>query len=59
MTAWWKPGKIEGLSLRAGLYNVFDKTYFDAVNVRDVVVSGTSPGRDFSSEPGRSVSRFR
>ena len=55
MTAWWKPEKIEGLSLRAGLYNVFDKTYFDAVNVRDVVVSGTSPGRDFSSEPGRSV----
>lgn len=50
-TAWWKPAKLEGFSVQAGVYNIFDETYYDAVSLRDV--SMTQPAA-FYSEPGRS-----
>lgn len=52
-TGWWKPEKVEGLTVRAGIYNVFDKTYYDAINVRDVNLATATPGKEYYSEPGR------
>ncbi|MCZ4091946.1 TonB-dependent hemoglobin/transferrin/lactoferrin family receptor [Sinorhizobium psoraleae] len=53
LTGWWKPGQVEGLTMRAGIYNLFDKEYYDAISVRDVTLTSTGPGRAFYSEPGR------
>ncbi|MDQ0321264.1 hemoglobin/transferrin/lactoferrin receptor protein [Pararhizobium capsulatum DSM 1112] len=53
LTGWWKPEQAEGLTLRAGIYNVFDKTYYDAINVRDVNLATSVPGKEYYSEPGR------
>ncbi|MBC7282544.1 TonB-dependent hemoglobin/transferrin/lactoferrin family receptor [Hoeflea sp.] len=49
-TAWWKPEQLKGFSVQAGVYNIFDETYYDAVSLRDV--SMTQPDA-FYSEPGR------
>lgn len=49
LTAWWEPEQIKGLTLRAGVYNIFDKTYYDALNVRGTL---TQP-QAYYSEPGR------
>jgi len=48
LTAWWKPEQVKGLTLRAGVYNVFDKTYYDALNVKSVVQPP-----EYYSEAGR------
>jgi hemoglobin/transferrin/lactoferrin receptor protein len=49
-TAWWKPSQLKGLSIQAGVYNIFDETYYDAVSLRSVSMSQPS---EFYSEPGR------
>lgn len=51
LTGWWKPEKVEGLTMRAGIYNLFDKEYYDAISVRDV--TPPAAGKAFYSEPGR------
>lgn len=53
LSAWWKPQAVKGLRLQAGVYNVFDKKYWNAISV-------PRPGRDVApidsyTEPGRSV----
>lgn len=48
LTGWWEPEQVKGLRLQAGVYNVFDKTYFDALEVKDLASAS-----DFDSEPGR------
>jgi hemoglobin/transferrin/lactoferrin receptor protein len=53
LTGWWKPEKIEGLAVRAGVYNVLDQEYYDAISVRDVSLNAASPGMAYYSEPGR------
>lgn len=60
LTGWWEPEQTKGLRIQAGIYNVLDKTYYNAVGVRDVY---TNPGNTlndninqpvaFYSEPGR------
>lgn len=49
-TAWWKPEQLKGFSIQAGVYNIFDETYYDAVSLRDITM--TQPDA-FYSEPGR------
>jgi hemoglobin/transferrin/lactoferrin receptor protein len=49
-TAWWKPEQFKGLSVQAGVYNLFDETYYDAVSLRDVTMSQPAA---YYSEPGR------
>jgi len=53
LTAWWTPPAIKGLRLQAGIYNLFDKKYWDALNIarsgRDAAPA------DYYTEPGRSV----
>ncbi|HWT61918.1 MAG TPA: TonB-dependent hemoglobin/transferrin/lactoferrin family receptor [Ochrobactrum sp.] len=36
LTGWWEPKQLNGTRLQAGVYNVFDKTYYDAMNVNSV-----------------------
>lgn len=55
-TIWWQPEKagdidLSGLRVQAGVFNVFDKKYWNALDVPD----GTAPaGRDYFTEGGRS-----
>jgi hemoglobin/transferrin/lactoferrin receptor protein len=53
-TTWWSPAQLEGLTIRAGVYNIFDETYYpDAFDPPEA--GGPNPGRpkEFYSEPGR------
>lgn len=52
-TAWWKPmPQIADLEIQVGIYNIFDRKYWDAVNVP----TGTlTQARDYYTEPGRTV----
>lgn len=36
LTGWWEPEQLNGTRLQAGVYNIFDKTYYDAMNVNSV-----------------------
>lgn len=49
LTAWWEPEQVKGLKINAGIYNLFDKTYYDYATVR----SGGSQDMEYYSEPGR------
>ncbi|MBB6225548.1 TonB-dependent hemoglobin/transferrin/lactoferrin family receptor [Rhizobium leguminosarum] len=54
LTGWWTPEQVPGLRVQAGVYNIFDQEYFNALAVRDVnLVSTASQPRDWYSEPGR------
>ncbi|WP_062217754.1 TonB-dependent hemoglobin/transferrin/lactoferrin family receptor [Aureimonas sp. D3] len=50
VTAWVEPEPLPGLKIAAGIFNLFDKTYYDAVNVPET----RSQPNLFYSEPGRS-----
>jgi hemoglobin/transferrin/lactoferrin receptor protein len=51
-SAWWRPmPEIADLELQVGVYNIFDRKYWDAVNVP---LARAQP-RDYYSEPGRTV----
>ncbi|MBD8556511.1 TonB-dependent hemoglobin/transferrin/lactoferrin family receptor [Rhizobium sp. CFBP 8762] len=54
LTAWWTPAKFAGLKVQGGVYNVFDKEYYNGLNLRDLDLtrSSTQP-RSYYSEPGR------
>lgn len=52
VTAWWKPKQLDGFTVRGGVYNVFDKEYYDAINLRST--TGTNDANQaYFSEPGR------
>lgn len=56
LTGWWEPEQTKGLRIQAGVYNLFDKTYYNAVGVRNVNVLAQSTSNQpvaFYSEPGR------
>ncbi len=50
VTGWWEPEQMPGLRVNAGIYNVFDKTYWDAINTQHD--SFIQPAK-YYSEPGR------
>ncbi len=52
--AWWQPQNVKGVKLRAGVYNVFDKKYWNALNVRAGSGRMASAPDDYYTEPGRS-----
>lgn len=49
VSAWWEPEQLPGLKVNAGIYNVFDKTYYDYLTAR---TAGNQPN-EYYSEPGR------
>ena len=52
-SAWWRPmPQIADLELQIGVYNIFDRKYWDAVNVPTGVLA---QARDYYTEPGRTV----
>lgn len=52
-SAWWKPmPQIADLEVQIGVYNIFDRKYWDAVNVP---TGALAQARDYYSEPGRTV----
>ncbi|MGL3607318.1 TonB-dependent hemoglobin/transferrin/lactoferrin family receptor [Rhizobium sp. G187] len=48
LTGWWEPEQAKGLRIQAGVYNMFDKKYFDALEVKNV-----ASATDLYSEAGR------
>lgn len=55
VTAFWQPSAIKGLRLQAGLFNLADKKYWNALNMPDTGGIPTSlQPYDYYSEPGRS-----
>lgn len=55
--AWWEPEQIKGFRLQAGVYNIFNKTYYNALQVRNINPNSTFSTNQplpFYSEPGRS-----
>jgi hemoglobin/transferrin/lactoferrin receptor protein len=49
LTAWWSPAQVKGLTLRAGIYNIFDETYYeDGLDI-------TASNKEYFSEPGRNA----
>ena len=59
LTAWWEPEGTEGLRIQAGVYNIFDKQYWNGVALRDATTTApannnSNQPRAFYSEPGRS-----
>lgn len=51
--AWWRPlPQIADLEVQVGVYNIFDRKYWDAANVPTGVLA---QARDYYSEPGRTV----
>lgn len=51
LTGYWRPVGLDNLTLQAGLFNLFDKTYWNALNVPTGNL--TQPDA-YYSEPGRS-----
>ncbi|MBB4952205.1 hemoglobin/transferrin/lactoferrin receptor protein [Agrobacterium vitis] len=36
LTGWFEPEKAKGMRIQGGIYNLFDKQYYDALEVKDV-----------------------
>jgi hemoglobin/transferrin/lactoferrin receptor protein len=54
LSGWWEPEQIKGMRIQAGVYNLFDKTYYDALAVRSInPLSASSQPMEFYSQPGR------
>ncbi|WP_434632919.1 TonB-dependent hemoglobin/transferrin/lactoferrin family receptor [Chromobacterium sp. CV08] len=52
LTAYWKPAK--GTTVRAGVFNIFDRKYWKAADVRGMAAN--DPTLDRYTQPGRNVS---
>ncbi|NTF42733.1 TonB-dependent hemoglobin/transferrin/lactoferrin family receptor [Rhizobium rhizogenes] len=52
LTGWWEPEQVKGLSIRGGIYNIFNKTYYDALNSPSYSGTLAQPA-SYYSEPGR------
>jgi len=55
LMAYWKPAAVKGLQIRAGVFNLFDKKYWEAINVPTAGPSALPHPVDWYTEPGRSV----
>ena len=56
LTGYWEPEQIKGLRIQAGVFNLFDKTYWNPVGVEAVnplTASTANQPVAFYSEPGR------
>ncbi len=55
LTAWITPRSVKGLRLQAGVYNVFDKKYWNALDVPTAGASAIPNAIDSYTQPGRSI----
>lgn len=57
LNGWWEPEQVKGMRIQAGIYNLFDKAYYNAVALRDLSTGAPNSANQpvaFYSEPGRS-----
>ena len=50
-TTWWSPAAVEGLTIRAGIYNITDELYYE--DALDLTTSQNN--KAYFSQPGRNV----
>lgn len=55
LSAYWRPAAVKGLQLQAGVFNLFDKKYWEAINVPTAGAIAIPRPLDWYTEPGRSV----
>ncbi|MFU1912442.1 TonB-dependent hemoglobin/transferrin/lactoferrin family receptor [Bordetella avium] len=55
LMAYWRPAAVKGVQVQLGVFNLFDKKYWESINVP--TAGGTAIPRpvDWYTEPGRSV----
>lgn len=54
LNTWWEPAFFNGLRIQAGVKNLFDKTYYDALSLRNVdLTAAAAQPLEFYSSPGR------
>mgnify|MGYP002719746759 FL=1 len=53
LTGYWQPAALDGVRLQAGLFNLFDKKYWNALNVPSIGGRTSPQPVDYYSEPGR------
>jgi hemoglobin/transferrin/lactoferrin receptor protein len=47
-TAWWSPREVEGLTIRAGVFNIFDEEYYE-----DALDLASTTNKQYYTQPGR------
>ncbi|MGE8666538.1 MAG: TonB-dependent hemoglobin/transferrin/lactoferrin family receptor [Achromobacter mucicolens] len=55
LMGYWRPAAVKGLQVQAGVFNLFDKKYWEAINVPTAGATAIPRAVDWYTEPGRSV----
>ena len=55
LMGYWRPAAVKGLQVQAGVFNLFDKKYWEAINVPTAGSIALPRTVDWYTEPGRSV----
>ncbi|WP_258129867.1 TonB-dependent receptor [Achromobacter anxifer] len=55
LMGYWRPAAVKGLQVQAGVFNVFDKKYWEAINVPTAGAIVIPRAVDWYTEPGRSL----
>ena len=55
LMGYWRPTQVKGLQVQAGVFNLFDKKYWEAINVPTAGATALPRPVDWYTEPGRSL----
>ncbi len=55
LMGYWRPAAVKGLQMQAGVFNLFDKKYWEAINVPTAGAIAIPRPVDWYTEPGRSL----
>ncbi len=55
LMGYWRPAAVKGLQVQAGVFNLFDKKYGEAINVPTAGAIAIPRPVDWYTEPGRSL----
>lgn len=55
LMGYWRPAQVKGLQVQAGVFNLFDKKYWEAINVPTAGATALPRPVDWYTEPGRSL----
>lgn len=55
LMGYWRPAAVKGLQVQVGVFNLFDKKYWEAINVPTQGASVLPRPVDWYTEPGRSA----
>ncbi|CUR79778.1 TonB-dependent hemoglobin/transferrin/lactoferrin family receptor [Achromobacter xylosoxidans] len=55
LMGYWRPASVKGLQVQAGVFNLFDKKYWEAINVPTAGATALPRPVDWYTEPGRSL----